>query len=117
MKGYAERLSSAAAATTRFGEVRTPRVAGVAKVKNNKKRELRLIVDMLRSGTTWRIVVRERLVLSRMTDFAELIVNLLEPQTVGSAMSRCEPRLRYRRRHAHAHHLRAGAPARDRKEP
>ena len=80
----------------------------MAKVKDSKK-SVRLIVDMLRSGSKWRIVVGERLVLPSMTVFAELIVDLLETQTVGSA-SRCEPRLRHRRRHGHAHHLRAGAP-------
>ena len=36
VKGYAERLSSAAAVTTRFGEVRAPRVAVVAEVKDTR---------------------------------------------------------------------------------
>ena len=75
-KVHTEFFGSAAAVTARFGEVCAPKVDVVAKLKESKKK-LRLIVDMLRSGTHGRNVVKERLVLPRMTNFAESIVDHL----------------------------------------
>ena len=89
-KGFAERIRDTKELERRFGEVRAPKVAVVAKTKNDGTKKVRLIVDMLRSGTNGDIMARERLVLPRMTDLAESTVDLIELQRGEAKTRNCE---------------------------
>ena len=89
-KGFAERVATTHELKMRWGEVRAPKVAVVAKVKRDGTKKVRLIVDMLRSGTNGDIVARERLVLPRMTDLANSVVDLIEQQPLNDKTATCE---------------------------
>ena len=89
-KGFAERIADTAELKERFGDIRAPKVAVVAKVKKDGTKKVRLIVDMPRSGTNGDIVARERLVLPRMTDLAESTVDLIELQRGEAKVDKCE---------------------------
>ena len=89
-RGFAERITDAGELRKRFGDIRTPKVAVASKAKKDGSKKIRIIVDMLRSGTNGKIVVRERLVLPRMLDLAESIVDVLECQEGRAKTDKCE---------------------------
>ena len=77
-EGFAEKFESAAAVVQRFGDFIPAKVAVQAELRKDGSKKIRLIVDMRRSGTNGRITLRERLVLPRMSDYAESVLDLLE---------------------------------------
>ena len=77
-EGFAEKFESAAAVVQRFGAFVPAKVAVQAKLRKDGSKKIRLIVDMRRSGTNGQRTLRERLVLPRMSDYAESVLDLLE---------------------------------------
>ena len=80
--GFAEKISDVEVIRKRYGDVlRLPKIAVITKLRGDGSKKTRLIVDMRRSGTNGQIVARERVVLPRMTDFSESVLDILEENT------------------------------------
>lgn len=78
--GYAEKFDTEAEVRAKFGNVTPAKVAVVAKLRKDGTKKIRIIVDMLRAGINGKIQIRERLVLPRLTDLAEGVVDIMECQ-------------------------------------
>ena len=69
---------SAAEVAKRFPDVTPARLAVTVKLRADQSKKVRTIVDMRRNGSNGKIKLRERLVLPRISDFVESMLDLWE---------------------------------------
>ena len=83
-RNFIEIFTDWAAVVAQWPLARASKVALIIKQRLDLSLKLRFIVDLLRSGVNGEAVIPERVVLPRIIDYANCIVDLLESQQAGT---------------------------------
>ena len=84
-KGFIDVFDSWDEVIKRWPEAKASKVAILVKERPDGSVKSRLIIDLLRSGVNGDVVLPERVILPRLKDYVEGIVDLLEATPEGQA--------------------------------